>query len=65
MNAFILFGFINFLMALIINPLLRKEVINPSCPDDVKAVKVNKIGIRIYFTISVLLILIGIILIFV
>ena len=64
MNPFFIFGMINLIMAIITYPLLKKTVNNPSCNAEVKAVKVNKIAITIYFTISLIVTLIGIILLF-
>jgi hypothetical protein len=65
MNPFFVFGMINLIMAIITYPLLKKKVNNPNCGDEVKSVKINKIGITIYFTVSLILTLIGIILFFV
>ena len=65
MNPFFVFGMINLIMAIITYPLLKKKVNNPNCGDEVKSVKINKIGITIYFSISLILTLIGIILFFV
>ena len=52
-------------MSIIIYPLLKKTVNNPSCGQEVKAVKVNKIAITIYFTISLIVTLIGVVLLFI
>ena len=49
MNPFFVFGMINLIMAIITYPLLKKKVNNPNCGDEVKSVKINKIGITIYF----------------
>jgi hypothetical protein len=65
MNPFFVFGMINLIMSIITYPLLKKKVNNPNCGDEVKSVKINKIGITIYFTVSLILTLIGIILFFV
>lgn len=65
MNPFFVFGMINLIMAIITYPLLKKKVNNPNCGDEVKSVKINKIGITIYFTISLIVTLIGIVLLFV
>jgi hypothetical protein len=62
MNPFFVFGMINLIMAIITYPLLKKKVTNPNCGDEVKSVKINKIGITIYFSISLIITLIGVIL---
>ena len=64
MNPFFVFGMINLIMAIITYPLLKKTVNNHSCGQEVKAVKVNKIAITIYFTISLIVTLIGVVLLF-
>jgi uncharacterized Tic20 family protein len=65
MNPFFVFGMINLIMAIITYPLLKKEVNNPHCDDEIKSVKINKISIIIYFTISLIVTLIGAILFFI
>ena len=64
MNPFLVFGIINLIMAIITYPLLRKKVQNPNCGDEVKSVKMNKICITVYFIISIIITLIGIVLLF-
>ena len=64
MNPYFVFGAINLIMAIIIYPLLKKTVNDPSCGQEVKAVRNNKIAITIYFTISLIVTLIGIVLLF-
>ena len=61
MNPFFVFGIINLLMAIITYPLLKKTVNNPSCGQEVKAVKNNKICIAVYFIMSLIATIIGII----
>ena len=65
MNPFFVFGMINLIMAIITYPLLRKEVQNPNCGAEVKSVRMNKICITIYFIISLLATLTGVVLFFV
>ena len=65
MNPFFVFGMINLIMAIITYPLLKKTVNNPSCGQEVKAVRNNKIAIAIYFTISLIVTLIGVVLLFI
>lgn len=65
MNPFFVFGIINLIMAIITYPLLKKTVNNPNCGQEVAAVKNNRIAIRIYFTISIILTLIGTVLLFI
>lgn len=60
MNGFLVFGLINLIMAIITYPQLKKTVNDPSCGQEVKAVKHNKIAITIYFTISLIVTLIGV-----
>ena len=62
MNPFFVFGLINLIMAIIIYPQLKKTVKNPNCGQEVKAVKQNKIAIAIYFAISLIVTLIGVVL---
>ena len=65
MNPFLVFGTINLIMSIITYPLLKKTVNNPSCNAEVKAVRNNKIAITIYFTTSLIVTLIGVVLLFI
>ena len=65
MNAFLLFFFLFMLITLIARPMLKKEVTSPDCPNDVKAVKNNKLYFNIFFWLSVVLVVVGLILIIV
>lgn len=59
--GFLVFGLINLIMAIVIYPLLRKEVTNPDCEQQVKDINTNKIAFAIYLGLSVACVLTGLI----
>lgn len=65
MNPFLVFGLINLIMSIIIYPMLGKKVTKPLCPDNIKGVERNKKCIKVYFTTSLIVTLIGVVLLFI
>lgn len=62
MNAFLFLGFILLIITVIAKPFLKSKVTVENCPNDVKAVKNNKLYFNIFLIISIVLIIIGIVL---
>jgi hypothetical protein len=59
MNGLFIFGLIFLAITLFVYPRLQKEVENPWCPNDVKAVSDNKKYFKIFLIVSISMIVIG------
>ncbi len=60
-GALIVFGGIFFVMSLIIYLVMKKEVLNPNCMDEVMSVKTTKRNQKILFFSSLIMVVAGII----
>lgn len=61
MNPLLVFGGIFLIMSVIIFFVMRKKVNNPNCHDDVESVRTTKRNWLIFFIISLLMFLSGLI----
>ena len=61
MNPFIVFGGIFLIMSIIIFFVMRKKLINPDCHADVESVRTTKRNWLIFFIISLLVFIYGIV----
>ena len=59
MNVLFVFGLILLLITLCVYPNLQKEVTDPWCPNDVKAVSDNKKYFKIFLIASLVMIAVG------
>ena len=61
MQALLIIGILLLLLAIVLNTKLQLKVIDNTCPQDIRAVRTNKIALSIMYIISIVCIILSLV----